>query len=104
MFGKPDWFRKKTIGYRFAPTCWQGWVYLIAWLCVVAVPFITLLGSRRVPEAFVWLTVSSFALHWDWRQVTRPAARKAESEDILYIGDDDQSQVATRNYELQLRR
>jgi hypothetical protein len=58
-----------------------------------------------VPEALIWLLITAGYLAWDVRQVTKPKSTEASQEDVLYIsGDEDDSRVVTKNYELQLRR
>jgi hypothetical protein len=32
MFGKPEWFTYRVLGWGIAPRTWQGWVYLFAFL------------------------------------------------------------------------
>lgn len=108
MFGKPTWFRAKTIGWGLAPTRWQGWVYTAAWAAAITVPFVTLISRSPplVPEAVIWLLASMGVLVWDVRSIMKsmnaPAAAK---EDVLYIGDEhaDSSRLATRNYDLHVR-
>jgi hypothetical protein len=30
MFGKPEWFTYRVVGWGIAPKTWQGWVYILA--------------------------------------------------------------------------
>jgi hypothetical protein len=105
MFGKPEWFREKKIGWKLTPTCWQGWAYALCWAAIVVLPFLLLLAVDRVPEAFVWLAVSSGTLVWDVRQLLGQIRTAGANEDVLYIADEDakDSRVETPKYDLHLR-
>jgi cobalamin biosynthesis protein CobD/CbiB len=107
MFGKTVWFKEKKIGWGLRPVTWQGWVYSLVWLLVVAIPFLLLLlAMHRAPEAAIWMGVSLLAMLLDVRSIVRQiraAVRRKEDENILYIGDDEAGEVQTRNYNLQLR-
>jgi hypothetical protein len=118
MFGKPQWFRPKTFGWGLVPVTWQGWAYTAAWMLAIALPFLVLIGRHQALEAMCWLCLSSGALIYDIRQLLRVArgihssARRAATggtpkgeDDILYILDGGQGPaVATRNYDLRVRR
>ncbi len=105
MFGKPEWFRDKKTGCRLAPVCWQGWVYAVVWAAVVLLPFVALLANGRVPEAFIWLAVSSGMVVWDVRQILCQMRTAVAKDDVLYIGEDgaDDARLETRKYDLHLR-
>jgi hypothetical protein len=106
MFGKPDWFKAKAIGWGLTPTSWQGWLYTGAWAGAITVPFVMLMSRGLVPEGLVWLGVSVGGLVWDVRNILHamhpPATAK---EDVLYIGDEpgDSTRLATRHYDLRVR-
>lgn len=114
MFGKPEWFRDKKVGWGLAPVSWQGWTYSGVWASTIAGPFAMLLArtdevemSYRMASAGVWLAVSLGGLIWDVRQIKRARHKPpvaAKKEPVLYIGDDDALAVSTKNLELQLRR
>ena len=105
MFGKPEWFCEKRVAWRLKPACWQGWAYSIVWLGIIVIPILCLLATSRVPEALIWLMITAGYLAWDLRKVVKPKAAVEAQEDVLYITDDENdSQVVTQNYELQLRR
>ncbi len=109
MFGKPAWFRKKTVGWGLRPVCWQGWLYAALWAGVICVPFIGLLASHLWLEALVWAGVMMAALVWDVRGVQRAmlAAPPQDTSDILVIDEHtepDASYFATRSYDLRARR
>jgi hypothetical protein len=118
MFGKPQWFRPKAIGWGLIPVSWQGWTYSAGWALVIGLPFLLLLGRHQALEAMTWLGLSAGALTYDVWHILRsfgaprgggsgaPAAGAPKSDDnILYILDSRPGQpVATRNYNLQLRR
>jgi hypothetical protein len=104
MFGKPEWFGEKRVAWHFQPTCWQGWAYALAWLCVLILPILCLLATSRAPEALVWLLIAGGYMLWDMRQVARTKRSQATEEDVLYITDDDAAPLRTAKYELELRR
>ena len=81
MFGKPQWFRYKRVGWGLHPISWQGWAYTAAWTAVMLAPFMVLLTSRGAMEALVWLTASIALLVWDVRQIHR-AKRAAEESRV----------------------
>ncbi|MHB0956017.1 MAG: hypothetical protein ACYC6N_19785 [Pirellulaceae bacterium] len=122
MFGKPEWFRKKKVGWGLDPVSWKGWLYTALWAAAIAVPFVGLLISHLWLEALVWSAVMMAALLWDVRQVRRdmdvshvtdvPLDRNADPPhqdvpDILVIDEHtepDPSYYATRSYDLRTRR
>lgn len=98
MFGKPAWFRKKSLGWGLRPVVWQGWLYSLAWTAVICGPFIALVAAAKIVEALIWIAVMMLALLWDVRQVLRqmePRRRSASRdavdaevvEDVLFIDD-----------------
>jgi hypothetical protein len=123
MFGKPEWFRPKAIGWGLVPTSWQGWGYTTGWASAIAAPFLLLVSREQPLEALAWLGIGISALAWDVGQIrsvmglpavrrrsapatpaVAPAAAKKE-DNVLYILDSNPgAQVATRNYKLQVRR
>lgn len=32
---RPIWFKRKTYGYGWYPATWQGWLVILAWVCLV---------------------------------------------------------------------
>ncbi len=110
MFGRPSWFVEQKIGWGLTPVTWQGWLYTLAWIGVISVPFVMLMTRGLAPEGVIWMTASIGALVWDVHRIIR--AKRAgdspvadESSHVHYIGDDDEaSHVVTRNYDLRLRR
>jgi len=115
MFGKPQWFRAKTFGWGLVPVAWQGWVYTAGWMMAIGVPFLLLLGRHQALEALAWLGLAVGGLTCDvWqilREIRRPqgdgatAGAAKNDDDVLYILDSRPGQpVATRNYNLQVRR
>lgn len=119
MFGKPQWFRPKKIGWGLVPVTWQGWGYSAAWAGSIATPFLLLVSRDQPLEALTWLGVGIGGLAWDVRQIRtamglpapqrRAAAVAAvpvpqKEDDVLYIMDSNPgAPVATRNYRLQVR-
>ncbi|WP_425615023.1 hypothetical protein NA78x_004911 [Anatilimnocola sp. NA78] len=118
MFGNPDWFKPKTIGWGLTPVRWQGWAYTLAWVSVIAGPFVLLVAREQMAESFAWIAVTMGALFYDVRDILRQKKRAAfqasdnvftatavPDKDVLYIGDDTAvSQHATRNYALHLKK
>jgi hypothetical protein len=73
MFGRPDWFKTRTISVR-TPSSLMGWLYLMGWGAAITVPTWMFLDARRAPEALSWLAISSLALLWDRRHSQKAAA------------------------------
>ena len=120
MFGKPQWFRPKTFGWGLVPIAWQGWIYTAGWAAAIGLPFLLLIGRHQALEAMAWMGLSVGAMTCDVWQILRAirgpqgggaATASAKSDDnVLYILDSHPGQqrpgqqVATRNYNLQVRR
>ena len=111
MFGKPQWFRPKSIGFGVVPVSWQGWLYTGGWLGAVGLPFLLLLSRWQPLEAGAWLVLSLGALSYDVWQIRRAlltpvaSAPPKTDDNVLYILDSQPGQqAATRNYNLQVRR
>ncbi|HUG66978.1 MAG TPA: hypothetical protein VMM76_04455 [Pirellulaceae bacterium] len=104
MFGKPDWFKKKRIGWGITPICWQGWSYTAAWIGVLVVPFLLLVGQHLMAESLLWLAAAMGTLVWDVRQILIAMGPVAE-DDVLYIDETEtlSEQFATRNFDFRLR-
>ena len=115
MFGNPQWFRPKAIGWGLVPVSFKGWLYTGGWIGAIAVPFLLLISRGQALEAFTWMTLGVGALAYDVRQILR-SFRAPEStatvgvplkreDNLLYILDSNPGQrVATQNYNLQVRR
>lgn len=114
MFGKPQWFRPKTVGWGLTPITWQGWLYTLCWAAVLVLPFLVLIWRHQPVEATAWLAIGIGALCYDVRQILHAIrhphaastglASKERDDNVLFIGDSQAGAVATRNYNLQLRR
>src|SRR5262245_38544643 len=113
MFGKPQWFRPKTIGWGLVPITWQGWLYTAAWSGTMVLPFLLLLGRHQPMEATAWMVFTVGALVcdvWHILKALRPptpatTAAVKQADNVLYIMDSQPGRgVATRNYQLQARR
>jgi hypothetical protein len=105
MFGKPEWFQTKVVGWGLQPKVWQGWAYSLAWMGVMAIPFAAMISRRQVPEACIWLALTWGMLIRDVSNI-RQAVRRFMDQDVLYIGDDGESctiSVAARGGRLQPR-
>ena len=71
MFGKPQWFRPKAIGWGLIPISWQGWLYAGGWTGAISLPFLLLIGRHQPVEAMAWLTLGLGALTCDVWQILR---------------------------------
>src|SRR5438045_456492 len=100
MFGKPQWFRAKSIGWGLVPIRWQGWIYAACWAAGIALPFMLLLTRHQPLEATAWLGLAISGLLYDVWQILRviqapPARRPSHAsapipprkDGILYISD-----------------
>ena len=117
MFGKPQWFRPKAIGWGLIPISWQGWLYAGGWAGAISLPFLVLIGRHQPLEATAWLTLGIGALICDVWQILRGfrapripvtatvASAPKREDNVLYIMDSQPGQAAlTRNFNLQVRR
>ncbi|HUE69913.1 MAG TPA: hypothetical protein VMP01_03405 [Pirellulaceae bacterium] len=113
MFGKPAWFRPKLIGWGLKPVTWQGWAYTAAWAGVLLLPFWALLMRHQPLEALTWLGCGIGVLFYDAAQIRRgmipPVAVAANApaqanDGVWFLGDEVAKPVATRNFDLKLKR
>jgi hypothetical protein len=113
MFGKPHWFRPKRFGWGLVPIAWQGWLYTTGWSAAMVLPFLLLVVRHQALEAMAWLGLSLGALTFDVWQILRSyggpsgsgMAAGKNDDNVLYIMDSRPGQpVATKNYNLQVRR
>jgi hypothetical protein len=76
MFGNPQWFRLKAIGFGLIPVQWQGWAYAAGWVGSIGLPFWLLVTRHQSLEALLWLTLAICALAHDvwkmWMVLRRP--------------------------------
>jgi hypothetical protein len=104
MFGKPEWFREKTVGWGLTPAKWQGWAYAIVWGGVLTLPFLAfLLSLHRVPEALLWLGFGTIMLTWDVRGIIREMRHQAAGDVFVIDDETDASSLATRNFDMHLK-
>src|SRR5215207_828310 len=97
MFGSPDWFRPKAIGWGLTPVRWQGWAYALTWGSVICGPFLMFLLRGQSWESLAWLSVTMGGLIYDVRDILRkmqptaPITAEAvagnKKDDVFYIGD-----------------
>ena len=119
MFGKPQWFRPKAIGWGVVPITWQGWGYSAGWTGAIISPFLLLVSRDQPLEALTWLGLGIGALAWDVKNIRRamglpaprrtaaavPVAASKKEDNVLYILDDNAgAPIATKNYRLQVQR
>ena len=68
MFGNPQWFRAKAVGFGLIPIRWQGWAYSAAWAGTIGMPFWLLTTRHQSLEALLWLALGTGALAHDvWK-------------------------------------
>jgi hypothetical protein len=133
MFGNPNWFRPKAIGWGLVPVSFKGWLYTGGWIGAIALPFLVLASRGQAIEALTWMTLGIGALAYDVRQILRTfrptdstaavaatavppkrsdatgglrsdAAGGLRDDNVLYIMDSAPGRVATQNYNLHVRR
>jgi hypothetical protein len=112
MFGKPAWFRPKLIGWGLKPVTWQGWAYTAIWAGVLLFPFWALLMRYQALEGLTWLGCGIAVLAYDVWQIRRglippvaAAGAPAQTNDgVWFLGDEVAKPVATRNFDLKLKR
>jgi hypothetical protein len=108
MFGKPEWFKDRKVGWGLTPIMWQGWIYTLVWGAAIAGPFILLMSRENPMGAGVWMLATMSGLVWDVWQIKRarnlPPVATRKKEPILYIGDDNATELSTKNLDMQLRR
>jgi hypothetical protein len=79
MFGNPQWFRAKTVGFGLVPVRWQGWLYTAGWGSAIGLPFLLLIGRHQAVEAMAWMAVSLTGLIYDVWQILQAFRRKPAS-------------------------
>lgn len=106
VFGKPEWFRPKSIGWGLTPVKWQGWIFAASWLAAILFPFIYLISHSLLPEAFTWVALSLAALIREVAQILNQTAgqRQKQPDSTREHDPAGGGQVATRYFDLQLRR
>ncbi len=97
MFGNPQWFRPKTIGFGLVPRSWQGWAYSAAWGSTISLPFWLLVDRHQSIEALLWLALSIGAMAYDVWQIltsisrskkpTQLSPQQQADQQVLYIVD-----------------
>src|SRR5262245_55202401 len=100
MFGKPQWFKAKAIGWGLVPIRWQGWTYAACWAAGITLPFMLLLTRHQPLEATAWLAIAGGALTYDVWQIVRAirgplaprptyagASNPSRKESVFYISD-----------------
>ena len=105
VFGRPEWFRPKSVGWGLTPVKWQGWVFAASWSVVTLFPFIYLMCHSLLPEAFTWVVLSLAALIREVAQILNQIAgqRQRDVDSIRAHVPAEGGQVATRHFDLQLR-
>ena len=81
MFGKPEWFRPKKLGWGLVPVRREGWVYAVVWALVIALPFVWLVERHQGLEAIIWLAAMISLLCWDVRVILRAMHSRNSSDE-----------------------
>jgi hypothetical protein len=104
MFGKPDWFREKRIGWGLVPVNWRGWVYTTGWVAALGGPFLLLVERQQALEALIWLGGALGLLIWDVRAILQ--AKRPDAKEVLYIGDEEghPQRAVTNRFQFQWRK
>jgi len=104
MFGKPEWFVVKQVGWGLRPAAWQGWAYAASWSAVILLPFLMLLLQGLGLESLIWMVAAGATAIWDVNSIVR-LLQTGQDEDVLYIGDDEPAaeQFASRKFDFRLR-
>ena len=103
MFGKPEWFRVKTVGWGLSPIRWQGWAYTAAWAAVIAIPFLALLTQIRLLESVVWVAFGIGMLVWDVRKIRQSLTPKLKDDVFVIDEDTEPISLNTRRFDMHLR-
>jgi hypothetical protein len=103
MFGKPEWFAKKKLGWGLKPKRWQGWVYTVVWAFVIIGPSLFLAARSQLIEAGVWISVSIGGLIWDAWGILRQMNHRTEVEEFFYIGEEGGREAETENHQLRVK-
>lgn len=128
MFGKPEWFKPKTFGWGIDPVTWQGWTWLGIWLAVMGIPYLAFVANAHPSwsKGFIWLGAMGGLLVYDVYQIlksmksagqpgpgtaspksspaTVAAGKKPTQSDVLFIGDEPPTNIATKNYDFRVRQ
>lgn len=91
MFGKPEWFVPKKIGWGLRPVTWQGWVYALAWATVIVLPFNILLFTRGWIEAVIWMAVMLAWIVFDVYLILKAIKAREEEREVLRIMDEEET-------------
>jgi hypothetical protein len=105
MFGKPEWFTQSSCCSSVLPATFKGWLYLAGWGALIVLPMLALgITGRAVPEAFIWLGFSALAFLWDMRTI-RGQLETERQRSLFFIGgeSEEQSELATRHFDMKLR-
>lgn len=79
MFGRPEWFEPRSIGWGLMPRTWQGWVYTAGWAILLAGPFLLLISAHWIWPAVIWLLVAMVVLIGDVADILRQLSAQDEA-------------------------
>ena len=100
MFGKPEWFVKKKLGWGLRPKTWQGWVYTLTWAGIIIAPSMYFQSQSQFIESGIWTFACILALSWDVWTIHSQLKSRSEVEDFFYIGEEGGQEAETDNLQL----
>lgn len=101
MFGNPEWFTVKEKRWGVTPVDFRGWAFHGAWVGVIGLVFMLLIGLERVPESLIWALLSCGAYAFEVRSIAKRIRAKEERDRLFYIGDEPEMVIETEEYRLQ---
>ena len=124
MFGQPQWFKTKGLGWGIYPASWQGWTWLGTWAAVVFLPFLGFYSQRDMfLESVIWFGTTLAVMFMDVWQILRalnppapkpsrpapspppvPATAPTGDDGIVFVGEAQNRSVGTRNYDFRVRK
>ena len=103
MFGKPEWFAKKKLGWGLRPKSWQGWVYTLIWAAVIIAPSMYFQSQSQFIESGIWTFAGILGLSWDVWTIHSKLKSRSEVEEFFYIGEEGGRKAETENHELRVK-
>lgn len=130
MFGKKNWFVAKAFGWGLTPVTWQGWTWLATYFLVMLPPYALFFAQHRYWAAFIWLSFVAAVMLYDvWTilqfikapNLAKPrgsggsrsnspsdqsGGSSVENDGIHFLDSlgPSASEVATKNFQLRLRK
>ena len=107
MFANSEWFHENSLSAIPGPRTGRGWLFYVAWTIGIVAPTL-LLASRGllIPEAPIWLGLSTAAFFFEVRSLRRNLRQRNALQNLYVIDDENSSNVPhveTEKYELQIK-